>query len=144
MISVVFQETSRLVFWTPFIYHFLISTQLRIANEIQFGEVQFYFLDPHEDGTFSSYAVVSVYGPPNADILAQSSHVLWAAAYTGDTNLHVVETRDIISVVSMQPLPRKPTDSLAENLWFVVEKSGLDDTELTGYVDRVDSGPDVQ
>jgi hypothetical protein len=41
----------------------------------------------------------------------------------------------------MQPLPCKPNDP--ENLWFVVEKSGLDDTELTGYVDPVDSGLDV-
>jgi len=111
------------------------------VDEIQFGEVQFYFLDEEDDGHKSSYAVVSVYGPPNMDMLAKSSHVLWAAAYTSDTNLHVIKTRAIISVVSMQPLPRKPDDP--ENLWFVVEKSGLDDTELTGYVDPVDSGPVV-
>ena len=75
------------------------------------------------------------------DMLAKSSHVLWAAAYTGDTNLHVVEIKNIILVVSMQPLPHKPDDP--QNLWFVVEKSGLDDTELTGCVDPVNSGPDV-
>jgi len=120
---------------------FLNYGQFKLVNEIQFGEVQFYFLDEADDGHKSSYAVVSVYGPPNMDLLVQSSHVLWAAAYTGDTNLHVVNTRDIISVVSMQPLPRKPDDP--EDWWFVVEKSGLDDTELTGYVDPVASGPDV-
>jgi hypothetical protein len=37
----------------------------------------------------------------------------------------------------MQPLPRKPSDPI-EDMWFVVEKSGLDDTELTGYVDPID------
>lgn len=83
-----------------------------------------------------SYAVVSVYGRPNAEILTKSSHVLWAAAYMGDANLHVIEVKDIISVVSMQPLPRLPIDS--DDLWFVIEKSGLDDIELTGYIDSVD------
>lgn len=42
-------------------------------------------------------------------------------------------TSDIISVISMQPLPFKNGE--ADNLWFVVEKSGLDDIVLTGYVD---------
>lgn len=83
-----------------------------------------------------SYAVVSVYGPPDAEMLTKSSHVLWAAAYVGDTNLCVIEVKDIISVVSMQPLPQKPGDS--DDLWFVVEKAGLDDIELTGYIDSID------
>jgi hypothetical protein len=47
-----------------------------------------------------------------------------------------VRVSTILSVVSMQPLPRRVGDP--ENLWFVVEKSGLDDTELTGYVDNMD------
>jgi len=84
-----------------------------------------------------AYAVVSIYGPPDADMLTKSSHALWAAAYMGDTNLHVIEVKDIVSVVSMQPLPQRPGDP--DNLWFVIEKSGLDDTELTGYVESVDS-----
>ena len=35
----------------------------------------------------------------------------------------------------MQPLPRLPEDP--EDLWFVVEKSGLDGTEVSGYVDPI-------
>ena len=36
----------------------------------------------------------------------------------------------------MQPLPKLvPGEEEVGDLWFVVEKSGLDDTELTGYVD---------
>ena len=35
----------------------------------------------------------------------------------------------------MQPLP--PRDDTEKNLWFVVEKSGIDDTELTGYIDTI-------
>jgi len=37
----------------------------------------------------------------------------------------------------MQPLPTKADDVGLENLWFVVEKSGIDDTDLTGYVDAL-------
>lgn len=38
--------------------------------------------------------------------------------------------------VRTQPLPQRVGDP--ENLWFVVEKSGLDDTEMTGYVDNIE------
>jgi len=47
---------------------------------------------------------------------------MWACAYNGDDNLEVIPISAIISVVSMQHLPRKAGDP--ENLWFVVEKSG--------------------
>ena len=69
-------------------------------------------------------------------MLEQSSHTLVACPYFGMNNLSVVRASTIVSVVSMQPLPRRVDDP--ENLWFVVEKSGLDDTELTGYVDNID------
>jgi len=53
------------------------------------------------------------------------------------TDLCIVELSSILSVVSMQPLPRLEDDP--EDLWFVAEKSGLDDVELTGYVDPIDN-----
>lgn len=37
----------------------------------------------------------------------------------------------IDSVVSMQPLPHLPDD--LEDLWFVIEKSGLNDVQLIPY-----------
>ncbi len=40
----------------------------------------------------------------------------------------------------MQPLPISPDDVGLDNHWFVIEKSGLDDTELTGYVDALNEG----
>ena len=39
----------------------------------------------------------------------------------------------------MQPLPPVPTDS-GKQLWFVIEKSGLDDIQLTGYEEPLDYG----
>jgi hypothetical protein len=100
--------------------------------------VQFYFLleDPHNNEKFIAYALISFYGPPDADMLEQSSHTLVACPYLGVNNLFIVRASTIVSVVSMQPLPQRIGDP--ENLWFVVEKSGLDDTEITGYVDNID------
>lgn len=100
--------------------------------------MQFYFLqeDPDNDEKFIAYALISFYGPPDADMLEQSSHTLVACPYLGENNLSIVRASTIISVVSMQPLPRRLGDP--ENLWFVVEKSGLDDTEMTGYVDNME------
>lgn len=84
-------------------------------------------------GTLKAYAVVSQYGPPNADMLEDSYQQLWACEYSGNQELKVISASDILSVVSMQPLP--PRNGEPDNLWFVVEKPGLDDIGITGYVD---------
>ena len=78
-------------------------------------------------------ALVSVYGPPCQIILEETCYCLRACLYEGDSNLRIIRISDILSVVSMQPLP--PRDDTERNLWFVVEKSGIDDTELTGFID---------
>jgi hypothetical protein len=96
----------------------------------------FYFLTEDHDGNLSAHALVSVYGPPDLDLLEDSYHTLWAATYQGNSNLRIIAVDSIISVVSMQPLPKSTNDE--EDRWFVVEKSGMDDTELTGYVDPLD------
>lgn len=111
---------------------------MKLNGKVEFGEVQFFFqvVNPNDDDKLIPYALVSIYSPPDADILEQSYHTLWASEYTGSDGLRVVSISSIMSVVSMQPLPRCPGDP--DNLWFVVEKSGLDDTELTGYVDPIE------
>ncbi len=73
---------------------------------------------------------------PDADLLEESYHTLHACTYNGQDNLKVVKVSDILSVISMQPLPLIGDEQ--ESRWFVVEKSGLDDTELTGYTDPLD------
>jgi hypothetical protein len=77
------------------------------------------------------YALVSMYGPPDKDMLDDSYQTLFACPYRGDSAFQIIPISSIVSVVSMQPLPQLPGD--ADNLWFVVEKSGLDDTKLSGY-----------
>ena len=98
--------------------------------------MQFFFLIENEIGNLEAFALVSVYGPPDADLLEESYHTLHACTYQGQDNLKVVKISDILSVISMQPLPLIGDEQ--ENRWFVVEKSGLDDTELTGYTDPLD------
>ena len=89
--------------------------------------MRFYFLFEDANENLVPYALVSMYGPPDLHMLEDSYHTLHACPYQGDIALKIIPVSSILSVVSMQPLPRLPGD--AENLWFVVEKSGLDDTE---------------
>jgi len=56
---------------------------------------------------------------------------LWACTYSGNADLAVIKISAIQSVVSMQPLPQAEGDP--DGLFFVVEKSGLDDVEMMGY-----------
>lgn len=107
--------------------------QLSLNGKFEFAEVQYYFLDRDEDepGDPVAYALLSLYGPPNQEMLEESSYTLHACEYKGQENLRCLPVTEIVSVVSMQPLPRLPEDP--EDLWFVVKKSGLDDVQLTGY-----------
>jgi hypothetical protein len=82
------------------------------------------------------HALVSVYSRPDPTILSDSFQTLWACKYRGDDNLQVISTRSIVSVISMQPLPPLPGED--NDFWFVVEKSGLDDADMTGYIEPVD------
>ncbi|KAM6492088.1 hypothetical protein JOM56_011812 [Amanita muscaria] len=114
------------------------NVKLKLNTELRYGEVLFFFSDETADQVISCYALVSVYGPPNADLLEESSHALRACPYYGDENLHLIHFRSILSVVSMQPLPTCRDDVGLDSHFFVVEKSGIDDTELTGYVDSLE------
>jgi len=84
---------------------------------------------------FYPKALVSFYSWPDLDLLEESHHTLWASTLTG-TDIRVVDVGAIISVISMQPLPR--VDGDPDGLWFVVEKSGLNDVELSGHPDHID------
>lgn len=114
--------------------------EIELNGQIEYGEVQFYFLhftsDNPED-TPLPYALVSVYSRPVQEILDESSNTLWACRNCGDNGLRVVDLMSITACVSMQPLPRVPTDPDG-TFWFVVEKSGLEDAQLTGFEEPLD------
>ena len=114
--------------------------KLSLNGHVEYAEIQFYFLhftsdDPDEAPL--PRALVSVYSHPVQEILVDSSNTLWACRYRGDDNLQVVDVSSIMACVSMQPLPPAPGDS-GERLWFVVEKLGLEDIQLTGYEEPLD------
>lgn len=83
------------------------------------------------------YALVSLYSRPIQELLVESSNTLWACRYHGDDNLRLIDISCIMACVSMQQLPQLTGDNYT-GLWFVVEKSGLEDAQLTGFEERLD------
>ncbi|KAF8154160.1 hypothetical protein B0H34DRAFT_861033 [Crassisporium funariophilum] len=120
------------------------NVKLSINGATEFGEVQFFFLDyistpstPSSSNSSSQLednrkptplAMVLLYQHPDQTLLTKSFGTLWACERGGQDNYQVISISAISSLVSMQPLPRLPGDR--ENLWFVVEKCGLDDTDI--------------
>jgi hypothetical protein len=109
-----------------------------MAGKIEYAEVQFYFLHFTADNedklpvpSSVPNAVVSVYSCPVQSMLDESCNTLWACRYTGMGGLHVIKLSSILSCVSIQPLPILITDPEGP-LWFMLEKSGLEDVQLTG------------
>ena len=72
---------------------------MNLNRKVEFGEVQFYFLvvNPDDDDKLIPYALVSIYSPPDEDILEQSYHTLWACEYTGSDGYRVVSISSIMS-----------------------------------------------
>jgi hypothetical protein len=111
-----------------------------LNGEIRYGEVQFYFLvfaTDNPDETPTAHALVSVYSLPIQALLVESSNTLWACQYTGDEGLQVVELSSIVACISMQPLPPLPGDP--PDLWFVLEKSGLEEVQSTGFEEPLEN-----
>jgi hypothetical protein len=113
-----------------------------LNGQIEYGEVQFYFVQfttDSPDEVPTAHALVSVYSRPVQELLDESSDTLWACHYMGDEGLRVVELATILACVSMQPLPPLPNDP--SGLWFVLEKSGLEDFQLTGFEEHIGNDP---
>ena len=102
-----------------------------------YGEVQFFFLAGSAE-TLHPYALVSVYGPKNLALFNLSMETLHACKYQGLDSLEVIAVNQILSVVSMQPLPfNQVTKAHLADHWFVAEKLGLDDIAV-GRVEQLE------
>jgi hypothetical protein len=113
-----------------------------LNGQKEYGEVQFYFLvfaTDHPDETPTAYTLVSVYSRPIQALLTESSNTLWACEYGGVRDLRVVPLSTILACVSMQKLPPLPNDP--PGLWFVLEKSGLEEIQSTGFEEPVENEP---
>ncbi|KAF9495138.1 hypothetical protein BDN71DRAFT_1431254 [Pleurotus eryngii] len=97
--------------------------KVRISRMVQYeyGEVQYFF--QHNARTF---ALLSIFSPPDDYIWRESFSTLWVCSYMGDSNLRVIDVGIITAVVSMQPFP-VCVGEVDWGRWFVVEKAGLDD-----------------
>jgi hypothetical protein len=108
-----------------------LLNQIDLDGQLNFGEVLFYF-QASVGGTTQTLALVSIYSPPDLNLLRLSSQTLWACRHQGTVSLRVIDFKTIISVVAMVPLPHIP------DLFFVVEKMGLDVADLAGSDERVE------
>ncbi|KAL0056617.1 hypothetical protein AAF712_016777 [Marasmius tenuissimus] len=81
-------------------------------------------------------AVISLFGEHNNELYEMSSKTYRTMQHFRDINVHVVEVKDILSVVIMAPDPRYKTkiqDGTENNRWFMVEKPGLTISALQGF-----------
>ncbi|KAF7371671.1 hypothetical protein MVEN_00023200 [Mycena venus] len=101
--------------------------RLRIARNIKYkaedrsilyGEVQFFF-QAEVKGVDRTFALLSVYSPPDAALLEKSFKTVAECSYFGEDNLQVIEVTQIRAGIGMIPI--------GEHGWyFVAEKLGLD------------------
>jgi hypothetical protein len=86
-------------------------------------------------GIEKSFAMVSMYSPPHAGLLALSYNTLWSCTYHGNNSLRVIDAKSIAAVVAMVPHQPFPEDSNPVEHFFVVEKPGLDVSSLGGVTE---------
>jgi hypothetical protein len=88
--------------------------------------------------------VISVFSPPDRELLEQSFQTVYACHYEGDKALLAIDVKQIESVVSMIPYFKITPDGeivAPETEHFLMEKLGLDVTSLLGE-DEEDEDPD--
>lgn len=96
--------------------------------------MQFYFRAKIGD-EIKTFALVSEYSAPHAELLKTSSGAVAACKYEGKECLKVVSAKTILSVVAMVPYPH---GGLGTGVWyFLVEKMGLEMAHFAG-IEEVD------
>jgi hypothetical protein len=105
--------------------------QVIIDGIVRFAEVQYFTqVAVHGDGVDewhdTNIAVVSVFSPPDADLIGLSNQTFLSCKYLGDEGLQVIDITSIKSVIAM--IPHHPTlpSGIVEDRFFVVERPGLD------------------
>ncbi|KAH9846588.1 hypothetical protein C2E23DRAFT_948968 [Lenzites betulinus] len=106
------------------------------------AEVQ-YFCTGAADGRPFRLAMLSVFSPPDADLLNTTFGVLCACLYQGDASRVVVDAKEVSAAVAMVPLPMTPAERDSPNAeaqfadrYFLVEKPGLEVAHLGGIVEH--------
>ncbi len=123
------------------------SPQLTANGKTEFAEVLYYFQLRFEHTRYT-LALVSIYSPPDAELLRESSETVYSCEHQGDTGLRAVFVSDIAAVVAMVPLFDVTGEGeviIPENRYFLVEKPGLDVAVLRGEEEQdIDGDEDVE
>ncbi|KIL54551.1 hypothetical protein M378DRAFT_18778 [Amanita muscaria Koide BX008] len=117
------------------------NVKFRDDGSTHFGEVLYYFqtkIVNEEKEPLGTYAMVSVYGKADANLLSKSSHTLRIIHYKGSEDLRIIKAKSITSVVALFPFilsddEKKNPNICAQYLqsFFVGEKPFLDFTTNT-------------
>lgn len=107
------------------------SIQVIIDGAVCFAEVQYFTqvaiaMDNIGEWRDVNIAVISVFSPPDADLVRLSNRTVLSCKYLGEEALRVVDVTAIKSVVAM--IPHRPTlpSGIIEDRFFVLERPGLD------------------
>ena len=108
----------------------VLFIQLELAGELSFAKVYFY-LRLNIGQEEKTLALVSVYSPPDRELLEASYFTLWSCRYQGNMALKVVDVKTIVGVVAMVLHGENFTGDTTGR-FFVVEKPGLDVAHMGG------------
>ncbi|KAI0083673.1 hypothetical protein BDY19DRAFT_859449, partial [Irpex rosettiformis] len=116
-------------------------------GEVEMAEVYFYFfLDLEEDVARherEAYALISIIGPPDPELLELSYYTFWSCLPTGDDGLAIINVKAIQATVAIIPHEIDIIDDLqlrerVRGRWFMVPELGADVGALAGVRDNLD------
>lgn len=104
--------------------------------------MRYYCQLPLNGGQQIAVAVLSLYSPPDEDLLDKSFGTLHVSKHLGDERLAVVPIQDLLMVVGMMPWHG------GGDRFYVAEKMGMDTSILSGEIqdngyDQDDENGDV-
>lgn len=104
-------------------------SQILHHDVVYFAEVRFYFVKTF-GGEQQAFALVSLYSPPDENLLRDTYNTLAVCAYQGEEALMIINVKSILSVVAM--VPCTSIISSYGDKYFLIEPVGLDVIEADG------------
>jgi hypothetical protein len=89
---------------------------------------------------YKTVAIISLYSPPDEELLNLSHHTVWSCTSQGEAGLRIVDVTTICAVVAV--IPHRPTlpSGVTQDRLFVVEKTGLDVSHTGIFVEEDNDG----
>ncbi|KAG6835239.1 hypothetical protein H0H93_003621 [Arthromyces matolae] len=109
--------------------------KFKYKNQIEFGEVCYYFRLNITATDICTLAVISLYTRPDPHLLEISAGTLWSCQHQGDGAVVVVDVKTIEAVVAVIPHSTGIIGANWKDRMFVVEKPGLDISIMAGIIE---------